>query len=247
MLPVALYCALLVPLPDCVGAAPSPPQGPATLASVAPASAQASAPQEKSGAAPKPEEVKAILLLHFAVHLFGPAEPAPEPPAGKPAPGDKADKKEPASKEAPQKPKARPRVRIGVAGDDDVARLAVRELPRKQLAEIEVEVVELPLDEVKDGKAVGRCDLLYLAESVDRSTAELVIAAYRDQPLALVCCRPGFAAAAGDIQPFLERRGKDGKKTTGRISFEMNPEALRRKHLRVPAQLMNRSGKGPVD
>ena len=136
-----------------------------------------------------------------------------------------------------EQPTTTKQYRIGVVGNDATVAVAQKTLPGKSVGTAKVEVVSITTDDAIAGRAAAQCDLLYVATGLDAETVEKIVAQQAKQPVALVSAQPGFAAAGGGVQLFV----KDGG-----TRLEVNKEALRRQGLRVSAQLLKHSQKGPT-
>jgi len=132
---------------------------------------------------------------------------------------------------------ARKEYRIGLLGTDQTAVTAQNILVGKKVGEAKVVVVVVDENDAVAGRAAEQCDLLYIAASCADEAVAKVVAAGAEKPLAMVSMRPGFAAAGGTIQLFVQDGG---------TRFEVNIDALRRQQLRASPQLLKHSQKGPA-
>jgi hypothetical protein len=126
-------------------------------------------------------------------------------------------------------------VRIGFVGDDPTAATARKILPGKTLGAARVEVIALTFEQALAG-AHG-CHLLYVGSPIEPGPMTKLIHAHARTPTALLSEQPGFAAAGGGIQLFVQDKN---------IRFEVNAEALRRQGLQMSSQVLKHSIKGPV-
>ncbi len=184
----------------------------------------------------------------LAVAALAQVEPPPKPPPSEPVEpavlragtvlklaGYLTPEKSPPHK-AP-KTDAAPPFRIGLLGKDAVTAVASATLTGKPVGETKATVVEVPTLTAIEGHAAELCDLLYVADSIDSKVLARVVAMHADKPMPIVCERPGFAAAGGSIQLFVEEKD---------LRFEINTDALKAAGIKASPQLLKLSRKGPT-
>lgn len=159
-----------------------------------------------------PAELRAGTVLKLAAYLT-PEKPVPRPAETKPPP-----------------------FRIGLLGHDAVTAIAPKTLPGKSVGTTTATVVEVRSLTAIEGRAAELCDLLYIAPSIDDEVLARIVAVHADKPMPIVCERPGFAAAGGGVQLFVE--DKD-------VRFEVNVDALKAQGIKVSPHLLKLSRKGP--
>lgn len=173
-----------------------------------------------------PEPIQpAVLRAGTVLKLAGYLTPEKPPPPPK-------EKGKETGRERPPPP-----FRIGLLGQDAVTAAAMATLPGKPVGDAKAVVVEVATLTAIEGHAADACDLLYVAESIDDKVLERVVAMHADKPMPIVCERPGFAAAGGTIQLFVE--DKD-------LRFEVNTDMLRTQGMKASPQLLKLSRKGPT-
>lgn len=128
--------------------------------------------------------------------------------------------------------------RIGVFGDDDVTKIAARLLDGKLVGTLKVKVVVVTPAMLAKGPVDDRCELLYVAATTRLATAKAIAAQHATRPLPTICELPGFVAAGGSIQMFVEG---------GSIRFEIAAKTLENQGVRASPQLLKLSRKGPVE
>jgi hypothetical protein len=133
-----------------------------------------------------------------------------------------------------QKP---PPFRIGLLGKDDVTCAATKALPGKTVGQTTATVVQVDTLQAIEGRAADVCDLLFVADSIDPKVLARVVAMHADQPMPIVCERPGFARDGGAVQLFVE--DKD-------LRFEVNVDALKAQGIKASPHLLKLSRKGPT-
>lgn len=180
------------------------------------------------------------LLAVATIAQAEPQQPPPEPPT--PAELRACTVLKLASYLTPETPPPRsdpkvPPYRIGLLGKDDVTVTATRLLPGKVVGGTTASVVTIETLAAIEGKAAQACDLLYVAASIDGKVLERVIAVHADQPMPIVCERPGFVAAGGAVQLFVEDQD---------LRFEVNVEALKAQGIKASPHLLKLSRKGPI-
>lgn len=127
--------------------------------------------------------------------------------------------------------------RIAIVGSDLVSAAILKHLPGKKVDDATVRVIELPLARARSGDRAADYDLLYIASSVDTAALPEILRSHANKPVPVFCERPGFAHLGGGVQLFIQDNG---------IRFEVNSEALRAQGIKVPAQLLKLSRKGPL-
>lgn len=134
----------------------------------------------------------------------------------------------------PEKPAAE--YRIGIVGDDATSAIAKKILPGKKVGEATITVVVISAADAEAGRAIGKCDMLYIAAPIDEGSLKKILAAHEKKPVPTLCERPGFAAAGGSIQFFIQDGG---------VRFEVNKDRLREQRIKVSSGLLRHSLQGP--
>lgn len=187
-------------------------------------------------------EVQAPCLLKLLQHIEPPIEPATrpdgkppaqEPNPAKPPPTPSPPPNQEENGKQPPPPPLQP-VRIGLVGDDDTTRVARQILDGKQFNGRRVDVVDLKWDALAKGTESSRCRLIYIADALDK---EQLTGLVGKGTAILVSARPGFAAAGGDIQLFVQK---------GHLQMEINGGTLKAKGLRPNPQFLRLSRRGPT-
>jgi hypothetical protein len=129
-----------------------------------------------------------------------------------------------------------PAFRLGLLGHDEVTAAARTTVPGKPVGDGKATVVVVDSLAAVEGRAADVCDLLYVARSVEDKVLARVVAVHADQPMPIVCERPGFAASGGSIQLFTEDAD---------LRFEVNVAALQRQGMKASPQLLKLSRPGP--
>ena len=135
----------------------------------------------------------------------------------------------------PRKPPSE--YRIGIVGDDATAAIAKKLLPGKKIGEARIVIVTISADDAEAGRAASQCDILYIATPIEDASLTKIVAAHASKPVPMVCERPGFAAAGGSIQLFVQGGG---------VRFEVNTSRLHEQKIKASSQLLRHSQPGPT-